>query len=162
MNDDPNTIGKADRYRMVLETRNMEVQLFWDRSNFYLALNSAIAVGFFALTNPRLALPLAVLGFLSSLLWLMANLGSKFWQTRWEEKLRQVEKEDFPDLKLFSQELDEVRGLVESNLSRAGRGWHRRILHWAILQKPSVSSTAVYLSFVFCLFWLLFGAMKLA
>src|SRR5207248_3234570 len=41
-------LSLVDAYKIALETRNLEINLFWQRSNYFLVLNTAIAVGFFA------------------------------------------------------------------------------------------------------------------
>ncbi|ENN6985946.1 hypothetical protein ACAB91_004506 [Vibrio parahaemolyticus] len=44
-------IDDLEAYKIALETRNMEIKLFWQRSNYFLALNAALALGFFRLTE---------------------------------------------------------------------------------------------------------------
>jgi hypothetical protein len=79
---------KLEAYRTALAARNLEINLFWQRSNYFLVLNTAVAVGFFSRTDRDwLALGLSVIGLVISLLWVRLNLGSKFWQTRWERRL---------------------------------------------------------------------------
>jgi hypothetical protein len=41
-----------DRYKVLLDTRNLEINLFWQRSNYFLGLNTGIAIGFFNLKTP--------------------------------------------------------------------------------------------------------------
>ncbi len=77
-----------DKYRTVLETRNLEIRLFWQRSNYFLVLNTALGTGFFVVKGDGFALLLSILGVVGSTLWLCVNLGSKFWQVRWEQQLR--------------------------------------------------------------------------
>ncbi len=62
----------------------MEIGLFWQRSNYFLVLNTAIATGFFVLVDKSapLAVLLGPLGCWVSVLWFAVNLGSKYWQTR--------------------------------------------------------------------------------
>jgi hypothetical protein len=49
-------------YRVAKEARNMEIGLFWQRSNYFLVLSTAIAAGFFSLRDAKYALPLASFG----------------------------------------------------------------------------------------------------
>ena len=42
-------IEDKDLYRVALDTRNLESTLFWQRCNYFLVLNSALALGFFNL-----------------------------------------------------------------------------------------------------------------
>jgi hypothetical protein len=140
-----------EKFKMTLDIRNMEIHLFWTRSNFFLALNTAVAAGFFSIAARPTSF--AVLGFVSSLLWLFVNLGSKFWQARWEEKLREVEADAFPDMKMFTQSYEEIRASVERSVKRQSRSLFGRIVTPAILWKPSVSTMVIYLSAAFCVFW---------
>ena len=45
-------IEPKDLYKVLLDTRNLEINLFWQRSNYFLALNTGIALGFFNLRTP--------------------------------------------------------------------------------------------------------------
>src|SRR4051812_47823163 len=86
------TEQRLDAYKTALETRNFEIKLFWQRSNYFLVLNTAIGTGYFALGDDHhYAILLAAFGVLMSWLWLLVNLGSKFWQSRWEQQLEIVE-----------------------------------------------------------------------
>lgn len=40
-------IEKKDLYKIAIETRNLEIGMLWQRSNYFMALNTAIAIGFF-------------------------------------------------------------------------------------------------------------------
>lgn len=84
----------------------------------FLALNTAIAIGFFSLKNRNYAPFLALFGLVCSTLWVLANLGSKFWQARWEEKLATIEKESYPHAELFSESYDEIIAQVENSLKK--------------------------------------------
>src|ERR1017187_10480268 len=93
-----------EAYRVAKEARNMEITLFWQRSNYFLVLSTAIAAGFFSLRDAKYALPLAIFGLLVGVLWIAVNLGSKFWQSRWEYRLRLAEEQLRPGMNLFSAE----------------------------------------------------------
>jgi hypothetical protein len=86
-------ISQEERlYKIVLGTRNFEISLFWQRSNYFLVLNTALAVGFFSVENgatkgKEFAATLALLGIITSTLWILVNSGSKYWQSRWEHEL---------------------------------------------------------------------------
>ena len=45
MNDDDEKCLKI--YEIAVETRKLEIDLFWKRSNYFLVLSTATAVGFF-------------------------------------------------------------------------------------------------------------------
>jgi hypothetical protein len=148
------TIEDKDIYKYVLDTRNFEISLFWQRSNYFLVLNSALAVGFFSLKSHKLMFLLAALGLLSSFLWYLVVLGSKYWQSRWEYQLQRVEELIAPDLGLFAADrssLDEdVKNSLEFNKHRGIQKW----LDGQILKKPSVSYSMTFLTFIFMIGWL--------
>ena len=87
-----------DRFKIVLETRNFEIELFWKRCNYFLVLNTALAVGVFAFfgggyTVSPFVLPLiCVVGIFVCLAWIQVGLGSKFWQKHWEWVVEQTQK----------------------------------------------------------------------
>lgn len=148
---------RLDAYKTALETRNFEIGLFWQRSNYFLVLNTAIGTGYFALGNDHhYAILLAAFGVLISWLWLMVNLGSKFWQSRWEQQLEIVEA-GLPQFAGFFKTDDKLIKIVDASLDRKGhRRWRgdRWAWYWAIKKRPSVSLMMTYLSVAFLGFWL--------
>jgi hypothetical protein len=151
-----NGIAKEELYKIALETRNFEISMFWQRSNYFLVLNTAVAVGFFSLNDPFYTVPLSIFGFLVSLLWVRVNLGGKFWQSRWEEKLRLVELDTLPEIQFFSADPNTNREDVKASLDRAGHSGFRRLIDRLVLKKPSVSGAMTYLSLGFALLWIVF------
>ncbi len=158
--DDSNLI---ELYKFAWQTRNFEISLFWQRSNYFLVLNSALAAGFLtqvtgALGHSVVPVILAAFGLVCSLLWIRVNAGSKYWQTRWEHRLVVLERRlkltscprlfDAPKLTLI---LDAARGLGYRRHRGLRRRWDR-----CVMTKPSVSTTMVLLSVVFGVFWDLF------
>jgi hypothetical protein len=156
-------------YRTALETRNMEIGLFWQRSALLLAVNTAVAVGFFALEDRDtfLVVLLCLIGAVVSGLWLLVNLGSKYWQSRWEERLHRIEERlresegvlDDEDLKLFSAGWDAIDADVQSSLdgTRGGKNLLSRGLRWlyhrGVKKKFSVSAMMTLLSAFFAVVW---------
>lgn len=93
-------LDKLEAYKIAIDTRNLEIKLFWQRSLFFAAFVSAIFVGYSSTeVNPLLKLILSSLGFLLSFAWALANRGSKYWYESWETKIDEIEK-DY-DFKLF-------------------------------------------------------------
>jgi hypothetical protein len=86
-----NNIPLQDLYKIALKMRNFEIKLFWQRSNYFLVLTSATAIGFFSLSNTIFAFALSIFGLLSSIFWFLVNSGSKYWQSRWEHRLYLIE-----------------------------------------------------------------------
>ena len=119
------TIEDKDIYKIALDTRNFEISLFWQRSNYFLVLNSALALGFFNLKEQKYSLFMAIFGIIVSWLWFCVNLGSKFWQTRWEQRLSVIENRIDPELKFFSADWDTIYGDVAQSL--AGNSLLRRL-----------------------------------
>jgi hypothetical protein len=95
-------------FRAAKEARHFEINLFWQRSNYFLVLSTAIAAGFFSLREVRYALPLAFLGFFVGLLWVAMNLGSRFWHARWQHRVCIAEEKLGGDINLFSASWDSI------------------------------------------------------
>ena len=85
-------INKA--LEIALDTRKFEIELYWKRTGYFVLFIGAIFVGyynFFSNSKSHWAsLFIAALGFLLSLLWYMANRGSKFWQENWEAHIEEL------------------------------------------------------------------------
>lgn len=147
---------KLEEYKLALATRNLEIGLFWQRSNYFLVLNTAIGTGFFAVRSEKAALLLGGLGLVAAWLWLLVNLGSRYWHIRWEQQVEDIEEKLEPAFHRFffasRRELDEIvtRGLPSNSNARVDR----RLWNWAILKRPSVSLMITYLSCAFLIFWL--------
>lgn len=153
----PTPIDVLEAYKIALDTRNLEIKLFWQRSNYFLVLNTAIGTAFFAIESDRLQLALSFLGALVALLWFCVNLGGKFWQSRWEQQLH-VEEETLnviPPLKLFSVGKTGLEKYVEDSWDQSYPRWRidRRLWLRLVMKKPSVTLMMTYLSVIVILFW---------
>jgi hypothetical protein len=151
-----------DIYKVVLETRNFEISLFWQRSNYFLVLNSALAVGFFNLKASEYAFVFALFGLLTSVLWLRVTLGSKYWQSRWEHRLRLIEQQVAPNLNLFAADWSTIQSDVEASVKNNRpqsplKAWLER----QVLKKQSVSYNMMLLSLCFLVGWVLLGIARL-
>ena len=147
-----------DLYKILLDTRNLEINLFWQRSNYFLVLNSGIAFGFFNLKDGKYSISFAVMGLLASLLWFWVCLGGKYWQTRWEQRLLDFEKEHMPGLDFFGASTDRIRSDVEKGFEFHKLRWTQRIVYRLALNKPSVSYSMIRLSALFVIGWVAFIA----
>lgn len=154
MSENPDEILKLEAYRVARETRNLEINLFWQRSNYFLVMSTAIAAGFFSLKDARYGIALAILGLAVASLWVAVNLGSKFWQSRWEYRLSQTEKELRSDMNLFSADWDTVQEDVRRSLAFRKRGKIHQLYSKLVLLKPSVTLMMTTLSLAVALFWL--------
>jgi hypothetical protein len=165
--EDPHTkneegcqLQDKDLYRVALETRNLELALFWQRSNYFLVLNTALALGFFNVKSYFDALVLSGVGCLVSVLWLLMNAGSKFWQSRWEHRLRLVEQHLAPGADLFSADWPTIRDDVRKSLASSRHSVFRKPFDALVLKKPSVTFLMVLLSFLFILGWTILFVLK--
>lgn len=84
---------------IALDTRKFEIELYWKRTGYFVLFIGAVFVGYYKVLSISetsdsekkwLLLLLAALGFLLSLLWYMANRGSKFWQENWEAHIKEL------------------------------------------------------------------------
>lgn len=94
--------GKLEEaFKIALDTRKFEIELYWKRTGYFVLFIGAVFVGYYNIINTAeegiskyqnewLLLLLAALGFLLSLLWYMANRGSKFWQENWEAHIEEL------------------------------------------------------------------------
>lgn len=82
-----------NKYNTSLDTRKLEIELFWKRSLFFWGFIGAafIAYASFAKEGSNLALIIANFGVVCSFAWTMANRGSKYWQENWEKKVEKTE-----------------------------------------------------------------------
>ena len=155
-------LDAATIYKVALDTRNFEINLFWQRSNYFLALNTALAIGFFNLHDSRkYSLTLAILGTVVSILWYRANIGSKFWQSRWENRLKIVEEQIAPELKFFAANWEIIRKDVEESLKNGGHTGLQKLVYSQVSKKPSVSYLMILLSLAFVTAWVLLIAMTI-
>ncbi len=153
-NNENEVLNKFDLYKIALETRNFEISLFWQRSNYFLVLNTAIAIGFFVKANETFQIFLAIFGAIVSLLWFFINQGSKFWQSRWETRLKKVEDEISNEINFFSANFDTIQKDVEISINYSRHSKIRQFFDKLILMKPSVSFMMTLLSLLFIVFWI--------
>jgi glycerol uptake facilitator-like aquaporin len=117
-------------------------------------LNSGIVLGFFNLKETKYAVVFAFMGMMASVLWVWVCLGSKFWQTRWEQRLFDFEKEYFPGLDFFSAEPARLLEDVTRGFAFEDLGTIQRSLYGLALLKPSVSYSMLRLSMLFVSGWI--------
>lgn len=152
--DWPWRVDPDDLYHILIDTRNLEVNLFWQRTNYFLVLNSAFVVAFFNVGNAINAKTFATLGLLTSLLWFRACLASKYWQTFWEQRLEKFEKDYLRGLEFFSMDPEERKKLVRDGPKDEGLGRTSRLVYGMATKCRSVSFSMLLLALVFILGWL--------
>jgi hypothetical protein len=74
------------RFDVSVQTRNLEIELFWKRSLFFWGFISAAFIGYAALRQSDLRILLACFGMVCSCAWTLVNRGSKYWQEAWENE----------------------------------------------------------------------------
>ncbi|MBI4006526.1 MAG: hypothetical protein HY356_07635 [Gammaproteobacteria bacterium] len=87
---------EQDALKDAIETRKLEVDLYWRRASYFWTLSTVAFTGFFALQNsdkaPKASLVIiSCIGFLFSLAWLLASRGAKHWQANWEAQVEMLE-----------------------------------------------------------------------
>ena len=146
-------IEDKDVYKALLDTRNFEISLFWQRSNYFLALNTALAIGAFTQKPTIFLVCLAGFGVVASMLWFFVALGSKYWQSRWEQKLSEAEDVVAPALRAFSSTSDERKESVSRSMEHGGHTGFQAWIDKQVLKKPSVSYCMTLLSLMFLAAW---------
>lgn len=167
---------KFELYKISVETRNFEIGKFWERSNYMLILNTAIASGVLLVGTKSGVMLLAYCGVILSIVWSRLILGSKFWQARWEERLSKIEKQLFAgNAKLFATTFEEAKAdvrdsfrfrdkklLLRTNYSLRIILFPYDLIKWLInsvvdfliLLKFSVSKSLLLLCLLFAIFYL--------
>jgi len=141
-------------YKIAINTRNMEIGLFWQRSNYFLVLNTAIAVGFFSVKESEYQLALSVLGALVSVLWFLINIGSKYWQSRWEHRASLIETRLGDNIDMFSASKEVTDSDVRASLLNHKKVKQLSLYDRWVMRKPSVSKIMSWLAAIFIALWL--------
>tara|TARA_R110000850_G_scaffold792_2_gene4616 strand:+ start:1706 stop:2248 length:543 start_codon:yes stop_codon:yes gene_type:complete len=147
---------KADRLKeldIALENRAFEIQLFWQRSNYFLVLITALGIGAIAVDANLLALLITVFGTIASFLWFRTNLGSRFWQESWEVEVNELAGQ--LGVRSFERPMRDIREQVRSSLKGSKKqSFLRRWVDRQIVKKPSVSYHMIILSIISTIVWL--------
>jgi len=76
---------------IALSSRNIAIENYWKRANYYWAFQIASFTGYFAVSgsrmygeSPQILYFVVCIGFLTSLAWLLTNIGSRASQKHWE------------------------------------------------------------------------------
>lgn len=146
--------------QIALDNRAFEIQLFWQRSNYFIVLMTALGVGVFTIDIPKYAFFISVFAAISSWYWYKTNLGSKFWQESWEVEVVKLAKE--LNIRSFERPtpdiIDQVRESLENGWMLSGKGAVRKFIDRQILKKPSVSHYMIMLSLTSMGLWTLVSA----
>lgn len=81
-----------DKYDACVTALQFELEQFWKRSLFFWGFIGAAFVAFATSdSHPSLQAAIASFGFVCSVVWTLANRGSKFWYEDWERNLMSAE-----------------------------------------------------------------------
>lgn len=154
----------AKELEIALENRSFEIQLFWQRSNYFLVLMTALGIGAFSVEDEILSPLVSFVAFMCSILWFRTNLGSKFWQEFWESEVASLAGE--LGIRSFIKGTGEAVSQVKSSLERGNSLTSISIFHkWVdrkILEKPSVTYHMILLSLFSAIIWLVVTLVFLA
>lgn len=135
----PSEIEKTKkRYEVSLDTRKLEIELFWKRSLFFWGFIAAAFVAYATFSgdspsNHRLSLIVSLFGLTCSYFWVLANKGSKYWQENWEQQVDLIE--------------DEITGpLFKKPATPLNKGWFSA-------RQYSVSKLSISLSYYVTTLW---------
>lgn len=90
---DPKKIEQA--FKIALETRKFEIELYWKRTAYFVLFIGAVFVAYYSILSSKgipnlFLLFLSFWGYLLSLLWYTADKGSKYWQENWEHHIEEL------------------------------------------------------------------------
>ena len=164
-----------ERFKIILQTRDFEIEMFWKRCNYFLVLNTALATalvaGLFASFHNYNGVDVptwflfgvCVAGAFVCFAWFKVGLGSKFWQSHWEQVAEEMQgsigfQQDgdgkFPQ-DYFSKKGPKAR--VRRNLFPPDQeeedGCLKTCYNKQVLKKPSVSGWMQGTAFVFGWAW---------
>jgi len=141
-------------YKIAVGTRQFEIQMLWQRSNYFLIFQTALVVALAAAKQDRwISALVSLLGIATALVWCLVNAGSKYWQVRWEAAAERLERQIAPDVRLFAATPREVHDEVRRSINASG---HTRFLSFVdrlILRKYSVSLMMMILSMGSVVVW---------
>jgi hypothetical protein len=144
----------AIELKIALDNRAFEIQLFWQRSNYFLVLMTALGVATFSVKDFVFSPMVASLATVASFFWYRTNLGSKFWQESWEVEVVLLATEQ--SIRSFERPTMDVINQVRQALGDGkenGRGILRKWIDRQILKKYSVTYNMILLSMIATILW---------
>lgn len=146
---------KPTELQIALDNRAFEIQLFWQRSNYFLVLMTALGIATFSVKDELFSPLIALFATFCSCFWFRTNLGSKFWQESWEVEVTTLAEEQ--GIRSFEKRLPEVKAQVEKsfgdgqNLEK--RSFLRRWVDRQTVRKYSVTYNMILLSLISTIIW---------
>ncbi|MBV36358.1 MAG: hypothetical protein CMP47_13045 [Rickettsiales bacterium] len=134
-------------YRMAIDTRKFEIEMYWKRATYFWAFIAVTFAGYGLIQraeepDQNLAFILACFGFVLSFAWFYANKGSKQWQENWEHHVDQLE--------------DKVTGPLYKTVLKRGneKKWAKKIETFFVgPSRHSVSKINQLISLYMTLIW---------
>ncbi len=113
-------IRDLEMLKLASEHFRLDLQLFWQRSNLYLLLNTAAATVYVSASQPALRPVLAAFGLITSVFWFLVLRGSAYWIDRWRQELERLDPiaSDHRFFTRMSQETVRKPWLVASEISQ--------------------------------------------
>jgi len=137
---------------IALENRRFEISLFWQRANYFLVLNTALAIGAYSVSKDIVSIFICGFGLCASTLWFRTNLGAKFWQQFWEEEVNRLAKK--MNLAAMAESEVSIRKRASSWKVDVGSPWHKKYVHNRMISlKPEVSHNMILLSLISTWAW---------
>ncbi len=114
------------RLDLAIAARQFEIRMFWRRALYFLGLSAAAFAAFAALidNHPNLAALVAGFGLVASVIWTLANRGSKYWQEIWETRALGEESASI-GVRFDTPEPPQNKGIFSAALIRSA-GWPLR------------------------------------
>lgn len=146
---------KVDELKIALDNRAFEIQMFWQRSNYFLVLMSALGIGTFSVKNFYFAPLISMFATVCSYYWFRTNLGSKFWQQSWEAEVVLLSREagvrSF--VKATPEVVEQVRQSFGEEQGYRQTSLFRKYIDRETVKKPSVTYHMIKLSAVATVVW---------
>lgn len=140
-------------YDVARQNRQFEIQMFWQRSNYFLALNTALGVGFFAVEQQHYMPIISAIGLIASFLWYRTALGARYWQVFWEAEVHRLSIE--LGVSAFAKTDDEILAETVKFGRTKGKSKIRKFVDRQVSKKPSVSYNMILLSLNALVAWVL-------
>lgn len=139
------------QFDIARENRRFEIQMFWQRANYFLVLNTALAIGVFTVDNVSASVLISGFGVVASVLWYRTNLGAKFWQSFWENEVHRLAKL----LGIYALALDDdaIYAAADEIEAQDERTNVKKWINKQIRKHPSVSANMILLSMWTILGW---------
>ena len=131
---------------IAIDNRKLEIELFWKRTTIFWGFSAALFIGIAVIhdkVDSQLTFVFSILGAVFSLIWTLANRGSKSWQESWE-----IKADNYFDLLHKKSEIKKVYSKVYSN------SHHNNISRWLRARDFSLSRLQIALSDFCLLFWI--------